>query len=112
MVGQFQQLEDVISEGLYFDADRLSLVDAAYAPLLMRIEILEEFYPLSLYDRNSRTAAWSKNLLQLDSVKESVPRDFSDTYHEFIRSLDSHYAKTAGTGSDVRHDQTHVTKGV
>jgi glutathione S-transferase len=56
------------------------LVDAAYAPFLMRFEIVEEINPTGVLDEFKKVKAWSKALLENDAVIGSVPKDFSEVF--------------------------------
>ncbi len=89
---QFERLEKELGEGPYFNGKNFSLVDAAFAPLFMRIDLLEDQYPLNLYQTNSRVAQWARALEKLKSVKDSVTSDFRDVYSRFIKTLDSYYS--------------------
>lgn len=92
LLGQFQQLEPVVSEGPYFDGGRLSLVDAAYAPLLMPIELMDDANHLGLYATNSRVGAWARAVLELRSVQASVSRDFAEAYYQFVSAMGGYYS--------------------
>lgn len=70
--------------GPYFNGDRLSLVDAAYAPFFQRFEIAERFLKTGLLDGFPRVRAWSDALLASDLVTGSVVAHFED---EFFRNL-------------------------
>jgi len=89
---QFKQVEQTLGEGSYFNGNKLSLVDTAFAPLFMRIDLLEPSYPLHLYPTDSRVSLWGQALASLDSVKNSVSTDFNDVYSRFVQSLNSHYS--------------------
>ena len=89
---QFERLEKELGEGPYFNGKNFSLVDAAFAPLFMRIDLLDDQYPLKLYQTSSRVALWARALEKLKSVKDSVTSDFREVYSRFIKSLDSYYS--------------------
>jgi len=90
---QFEQLEKISGVGPYFNGLEFSLVDAAFAPLFMRIDLLDEQYPLNLYPINSRVGLWGSALAKLDSVKNSVTSDFDQVYSRFVKSLNSYYSE-------------------
>jgi glutathione S-transferase len=79
-----KKIEDALdrreNDGPYFNGDQLSLVDAAYAPFLMRFEIVEEINPTGVLDEFKKVKAWSKALLENDAVIGSVPKDFSEVF--------------------------------
>lgn len=93
LVTQFIQLEKILEQGPYFNGSDLSLVDAAFAPLFMRIDLLEDKYPLYLFQAGSRVSLWSHALAELDSVKNSVTKDFAEVLLNYVKSLDSFYTK-------------------
>lgn len=82
---KFERLEQVLGNGPFFNGHRLSLVDAAFAPLFMRLEILNRYVPA--YDRSAfpRTAAWSDALRGLPETRESVVPEFEDLYRAALR---------------------------
>lgn len=92
LVSQFQQLEQVLGKGRYFNGNDFSLIDAAFAPLLMRIDLLDSQYPVQLYPDDSRVHQWSRAVAKVDSVKISVTADFEEIYLGFIKSLNSYYS--------------------
>lgn len=109
---QFLQLEEVISDGPYFDGKRLSLVDTAFAPLLMRIELMNDAESLGLYEQDSRIAGWAQAILKCESVRASVSSDFEDAYSQFVSALGGFYEATNAAGKHFFHVANHVNKGV
>ncbi len=69
----------------YFIGEKFSLVDSTYAPLFMRMRYLNQCIPLYQEGSYPRISAWADNLLRLDSVKQSVPKDFAEIYSAFIK---------------------------
>ena len=92
LITQFIQLEKTLGQGPYFNGSDLSLVDTAFAPLFMRIDLLEEYYPLSLYQPSTLVNCWRRELAALTSVKNSVTSSFEGDYLDFIKSLNSYYS--------------------
>lgn len=87
MVTKLQQLEaQLSSKNDYFSDAGFALVDAAFAPMFMRFELMGRYINLDLYDNNSRLADWSRALLSRDSVKHSVTDDFEELYIKKFRS--------------------------
>ncbi len=81
-----QRLEEQLEgRGPYFTGKQFSLVDSTYAPLFMRMRFLNRYLPLYQEADYSRISAWADELLQLDSVKHSVPNDFDKIYSAFIK---------------------------
>jgi glutathione S-transferase len=79
-----QKLEDALSRrsnnGPYFNDENISLVDAAYAPFIMRFEIVEGINPTNILKQYPNISAWSDALMDNEFVISSVPNDFSEVY--------------------------------
>jgi len=88
-------LEPMI-QGDYFNGDEFALTDAAYAPFFMRLNLLEQWHPMGLIDELPKVKAWSNNLLQRATVKESVVEGFAELYRGFISGKDGFGAKRFG----------------
>lgn len=88
---QIARLEPLI-HGPYFNGDQFSLIDAAYAPLFMRLDIIDQVYPLGVIEPESGIAKWSKQLLARDSVQQSVIDDFADAYKNWVAGMGGYCA--------------------
>ena len=90
---RFNQIEARLGTGPWFNGADISLVDAAFAPLFMRLELLSEERPA--YDKGAfpAVAAWSEALLQHDSVKSSVVDDFPRLFKGRMMGMDSYAAE-------------------
>tara|TARA_E500000178_G_C16978427_1_gene734543 strand:+ start:441 stop:1070 length:630 start_codon:yes stop_codon:yes gene_type:complete len=79
-----QKLEGALSRrsnnGPYFNDEKISLVDAAYAPFIMRFEIVEKINPTHILKQYPKIIAWSDALMNNDFIINSVPNDFSEVY--------------------------------
>lgn len=85
------QLEQQL-EGVYFNGPAFSLIDAAYAPLFMRLGLLEGWHPLELYRGLPKVRGWAEALLARPSVQGSVVADFADLYRNHIKGAGCHGA--------------------
>ncbi len=82
---KLQQLEQIIT-GPLFNGEDFTLVDAAYAPLFMRINFLESWTELGLLDGLPKVSIWSERLLAMDSVKNSTVPEIKDLFKSFINA--------------------------
>ena len=82
---KLDQVEEVLGEGPYFNGAPFSLVDSAFAPLFMRLEILRPL--VAVYEPRDlpKVARWSAALLALPAVRESVVSEFREIYIEDVR---------------------------
>lgn len=88
---QIARLEPLM-RGPYFNGDQFSLIDATYAPLFMRLDIIDQVYPLGIIEPGSGIAKWSKQLLARDSVQQSVIDDFADAYKNWVTGMGGYCA--------------------
>jgi len=92
MRGKFAQLEQQIT-GPLFNGDTFSLIDAAYAPLFMRLAMLEQWHPLGMLEQLPKVQKWSESLLARDSVKNSVVDNLAELYRGMIAGGGGYAAK-------------------
>ena len=72
------RLEAEFGEGPFFNGAALALADCAFAPLFMRMAIMEPYLGLGAFARRPRIQAWSKLLLARAAVQRSVVSDFAE----------------------------------
>ncbi len=85
------QVEAQLGEGPYFNGDQFSLVDTAYAPLFMRLALLEKAGGPSILTGKIRN--WSEALLARVEVQKSVPDHFEELFLAYIQKSET-YLKT------------------
>jgi glutathione S-transferase len=88
-----QKLEDAIArergnEGPYFNGPELCLVDAAYAPFLQRLLMVEQFTQTNMLREFPLVQAWAEALVANDSVKGSVADSFNDVFYTNLKNRD------------------------
>ncbi|MBE9516161.1 MAG: glutathione S-transferase family protein [Proteobacteria bacterium] len=88
---QLDLLEPLV-KGPYFNGDTFSLIDAAYAPLFLRLDIINQVYPLKIIKPGSNIEKWSKQLLITESVQQSVIDNFADAYKNWVAGLGGYCA--------------------
>jgi len=84
--GPFGKLEEALGRragaGPCFDGDRLSLVDAAYAPFLQRYTFLDRVRRVGIIDKYPRLRAWRDALLAAPAVKASTVSNIEAVWQE------------------------------
>ncbi|MES9962046.1 MAG: glutathione S-transferase family protein [Candidatus Sedimenticola sp. 20ELBAFRAG] len=88
--GSFARLAGEVSNGPYFAGGDFSLIDAAYAPLFMRFEMLKRKRPDLEDILPSKLLKWSDSLLGRESVKTSVTDDFEEQFFTFFKAKGSY----------------------
>ncbi|MBT3012176.1 MAG: glutathione S-transferase family protein [Candidatus Thiodiazotropha sp. (ex Lucina aurantia)] len=81
---ELRHLLPPLEQGLFGDAVRFSLVDAAYAPLFMRLDLLARINPSLNIQYPGPVAEWAERLSSLPCVKESVVDDFPQQYRGYL----------------------------
>ncbi len=84
-VEKLKRLDSQLSDGLYFDGDRISLVDFQYAPILLRQDILDRLYGTAVLPEVPKVARWTEALLARPSTRDTLPpvepgESFDDAY--------------------------------
>lgn len=87
MVRYLGQLERILGHGPYFRGSDFSLVDCAFAPFFMRLELLNRRHPLIPAGQFPKADAWSAALLALPSVQKSVVDNFETLFYGQIQKL-------------------------
>ncbi|MEJ2452982.1 MAG: glutathione S-transferase family protein [Candidatus Thiodiazotropha sp.] len=79
------RLKSPLEQGLFGDDGGFSLVDAAYTPFFMRMEILATVRSEVTADTPPAVARWANRLLARPSLRRSVVVDFDSLYFQFLR---------------------------
>ena len=84
--GPFGKVEDALAKrgnsGPYFNGDKLSLVDAAYAPFLQRFTFMDRLRPLGIIEKFPKLAAWCEALNAAPAVKTSTVSNIEAVWQE------------------------------
>ncbi len=84
--GPFSKLEEALAKrgnaGPYFNGNKMSLVDAAYAPFLQRYTFMDRLRPLGVIEKHPLLAAWRDALLAAPAVKASTVPNIEAVWQE------------------------------
>ena len=86
------QLEEQLTTGPFFNGEDFSLIDTAFAPLFIRLDILDSKINSNIIEMFPKLKNWKKNLLEVSAVKASIANNFEELYLGFIKSSDSYFA--------------------
>jgi len=89
-IERLQRVEDIINDSAYFNGEELALIDAAYAPLLIRLEFMNEKLNFLDWEKFPKLNKWKQNLLRLESVQKSIIDDFQLHYTNKIKGQNGH----------------------
>ena len=82
---KLQMLEKNLHCVPFFNGEQFSLVDAAFAPLFMRFELL----PDDFYKDTPKVQAWAAHLAQQPYVQQSVVDDLADLFAAYLQQINS-----------------------
>lgn len=92
LVEKLQQLESILRPDPYFNGHQFSLLDAAYAPLFARLELIRDLIEVDIKAEFPVTARWSAALLAVPAVQHSQIAHFSELFFKMIRDRGGHLA--------------------
>jgi glutathione S-transferase len=84
----FERLEQALERqhsGPFFNGDRYSLVDAAYAPFLQRYIFLDRVRKLGHLEKFPRLQSWTQALLSRPSTHSFPPDEFEAAYRDGLK---------------------------
>lgn len=88
-----ERLEQVHSGERFFNGGTFNLIDAAYAPMLMRFELLKTHCDLDVLEGLPKLQAWQRELMTLEAVQSSVVPELPQLYRGMISHYDGVMAK-------------------
>lgn len=89
---KLSQLEAVHSGGSYFNGETFNMIDAAYAPMFMRMDFINTLTGVNLLAKTPKLANWSKNLLAMKCVQDSVVPELPIMYKGMLKQMDGYLA--------------------
>ncbi|MGC9215037.1 glutathione S-transferase family protein [Acidithiobacillus sp.] len=92
---KLERLDKAMGNGIFFAGDDFSLIDAALAPLFMRMEILHALRPLPRWESLGKLRRLTALLMELPEVAGSVTADFPDRLRNYISERGSLFLRTA-----------------
>ena len=87
--GVFERLERALEgqgSGPFFNGAKYSLVDASYAPFLLRYTFLDRIRPLGIIEKFPRLKAWRNTLLARPSTHSFPEREFEAMYRTSLKN--------------------------
>ncbi len=84
------RVEDVLSEGPFFNGPEFALIDAAYAPVFIRLEIFRELFGLQLTDTLPKINDWQSCLLNMSAVQKARVPELPDLFRQLAISSNAY----------------------
>ncbi|NPA72059.1 MAG: glutathione S-transferase family protein [Gammaproteobacteria bacterium] len=89
---KLSKLEAVHSGGTYFNGEDFGMIDAAYAPMFMRMNFIKMHTGVDLLEATPKMAKWSEALLAQDFVQESVVPELPMMYKGMLKNMNGFFA--------------------
>lgn len=88
------QLQAASGDGPFFNGPEFALVDAAFAPLFVRLEILKDLTGVDFLGDKPRLLSWHRAMTELDAVKTIIRPELRDRFDELMQSRNAWILKT------------------
>jgi len=95
LLSQMHRIEHQLDDSLWFNGDRFSLADTAFAPIFMHDAVANYRFSVIDFESMPKISAWSKRLLAMPAVQQSVVADFERLYLKAIEKSDSYCWKNS-----------------
>jgi glutathione S-transferase len=90
---KFGWLERHLDAAPYFTGARLSLVDAAFAPIYRLFDTFDRIADFEVFEGLPRVRAHRAALAAHDKVREVVVADYGEIFHRYLLARDSHLSR-------------------
>ncbi len=88
--GKLAQVETVLGDGPYFNGEAFALIDAAYAPIFIRLDVFRDLFGLEITQNLPRIHAWQETLLALPEVQQARVPELPDLFRQLISSRNAY----------------------
>lgn len=90
---KFQQVEETLQAGPYFDDARFSIVDAVFGPVFRYLDVFDEIADFGFTAALPRVQAWRVALQRRESVRNAVSPDYRSALRAFLLRRESALSK-------------------
>ena len=84
------QVENALVQEPYFNGENFSLIDAAYAPIFIRLDVFEALLGLQITDKLPKIHAWREKLLAMPEVQQARVPELPDLFRQLIVSRNAY----------------------
>ena len=84
------RVEKVLGDGPFFNGDEFALIDAAYAPIFIRLDVFRDLLGMQITEDLPKIHAWQKTLLALPEVQQARVPELPDLFRELITSRNAY----------------------
>jgi glutathione S-transferase len=84
LIQRFVRIEGVLQDGPYFDGQRFSLVDAAFAPVFRYFDVFDEVSGITFFANAPKLRAWRLSLSKRPSVRNAVSANYQSLLRQSV----------------------------
>ena len=84
------RVEQVLGEGPFFNGSEFALIDAAYAPIFIRLDVFRDLLGINITEDLPKIHAWQATLLALDEVQKARVPELPDLFRQLITSRNAY----------------------
>ena len=84
------RVEAVLGDGPYFNGVNFALIDAAYAPIFIRLDVFRDLFGLRITEDLPRVDAWAQTLLALPEVQKARVPELPELFRDLVTSRNAH----------------------
>ncbi len=78
------RVEQALGDGPYFNGDEFALIDAAYAPIFIRLDVFDDLFGLDITTDLPGIRAWQETLLSMPAVQSARVPELPDLFRQLI----------------------------
>lgn len=90
---KLDQLENQLAAGPFFNGEDFCLIDAAFAPALVRLDHTERCLSLGLFEDRPHIQNWFDKLMEKPSVRQSIIEQFEEKQLNYIENTGGYSAE-------------------
>jgi glutathione S-transferase len=104
---KFNQIEQRLGNGPYFDGDRFSLVDAVYGPVFRYFDVFDCIGDFNVLTNKPRVSKWRAALASRPSIITAVDNDYESGLWSFLEARKSHLSSLMVNRPDAAKAHRH-----
>ncbi len=87
------RVEQALGEGPYFNGEKFALIDAAYAPIFIRLDVFSDLFGLDITHDLPAIRAWQETLLSLPEVQNARVPELPELFRRLISKSNAYAGK-------------------
>ncbi len=84
------RVEQVLGDGPFFNGSKFALIDAAYAPIFIRLDVFRDLLGINITEDLPKMHAWQATLLALEEVQNARVPELPELFRQLITSRNAY----------------------